>query len=127
VVASELVWVGSHSRRPPPGRIEVWGNAPTLALIRAPNFEKGGVDRLEMDLREFKAGDHFTPQPAMKSGHARRSRRRRLCPAHPQSPRRQVIFYGHDSGLYPPEALERLSDGVVLDVALMDCRTAPCN
>ena len=33
----------------------------------------------------------------------------------------KTIFYGHDSGFYPPATLDQLSDGIALDIALLDC------
>jgi phosphoribosyl 1,2-cyclic phosphate phosphodiesterase len=68
----------------------------------------------------MKAGDHFTTAAgdevwAMRADHVRGATVLRI--------RRngKVLFYGHDSGLYPAEALDQLSDGIVLDVALLDC------
>lgn len=33
----------------------------------------------------------------------------------------KAFFYGHDSGVYPAATLDALSDGIELDLALLDC------
>src|SRR5690606_14010988 len=103
----------------PPARIEVRGNRQTLAGIRDHFGGDAGVPKA-LDLRPMEAGDHFTTDAgdqvwAMPAAHVEGATVLRI--------RRggKTVFYGHDSGLYPAATLETLSDGIELDIALLDC------
>ena len=120
-VASELEWSAApFSLTPPPkGSIELCGNVDVLAGIHRA-FGKYNPERLPYVYREFKAGDHFTTIAgdevwAMPADHCPGASVLRI------RRRGKTIFYGHDSGLYPQATLDQLSDGIPLDIALLDC------
>lgn len=123
---AEFEWtIRPFTQTPAAEPIQVFGNAASLDLIRS--FVPHG-DRVlrQIDLREIRAGSHFTTATgdevwAMPADHCEgamvfRVRRGRDG---------RVLFQGHDSGLYPAATLDGLSDGVVLDVALLDCTNGP--
>jgi phosphoribosyl 1,2-cyclic phosphate phosphodiesterase len=119
LVASELEWAVKPFTQTPPEPIHTYGNSEVIAEINRA-FGKLADTRKNLVLHEIKAGDHFTTPTgeevwAMRADHVQGATVLRI--------RRngKVIFYGHDSGLYPDEALEQLSDGIALDVALLDC------
>jgi phosphoribosyl 1,2-cyclic phosphate phosphodiesterase len=120
-VPSELEWAHHPFSLTPPakGSIELWGNSQVLSAIRR-EFNEDQLLRMPYVLRQFAAGDHFTTAAgeevwAMPADHVAGACTLRI--------RRngQTIFYGHDSGTYPAATLDRLSDGIALDVALLDC------
>ena len=122
------LYVGDLKRARPPysltrpdAPITVWGPQPVLNQIRAAYRDP---DALNLDLHLITpltpfttaAGDTILPLPALHCDAAvlfRISRDGRH------------IFYGHDSGTYPAETIDALSDGVELDVALLDCTNGP--
>jgi len=119
-IASELEWAAHPFTLTPPqaNSIELCGNAQVLADI-ARTFA-GTKYQLPFVFREFKAGDQLTTVAgeevwAMPAQHVEGACLLRI--------RRngKTILYGHDSGAYPAETLERLSDGMKLDIALIDC------
>jgi phosphoribosyl 1,2-cyclic phosphate phosphodiesterase len=119
MVASELELASTPVTQTPPPPIELWGNSQVMAEI-ARQF-KDHPERLEaFVLREFKPGDSFTTAAgdevnALLADHVAGASVLRI--------RRngKTIFYGHDSGFYPQGTLDALSDGVKLDIALLDC------
>src|SRR4051812_42849236 len=119
VAAQELEWAVKPFTQTPPPPIQTYGNAETIAEVHRV-FDKLAPARSNLVLNTFKAGDHFTTPAgeevwAMRADHVQGATVLRI--------RRngKTIFYGHDSGLYPPETLDQLSDGISLDVALLDC------
>jgi phosphoribosyl 1,2-cyclic phosphate phosphodiesterase len=120
-VPSELEW-SAHPFTLTPianGSIELCGNSDVINGMRE-RFAKYNPERLPYVYREFKAGDHFTTRAgeevwAMPADHCAGATVLRI--------RRngKTIFYGHDSGIYPPATLDQLSDGIPLDIALLDC------
>jgi phosphoribosyl 1,2-cyclic phosphate phosphodiesterase len=120
LAARELEWaIKPFTQTPPPGRLEVCGNSAALGFVRDAFRE---VPRMAeaFELRETKAGDHFTTtagdevwvMPADHCDGATVLRIRRGG---------RTTFYGHDSGKYPVPTMERLCDGIPLDIALFDC------
>jgi len=125
LAASELEWAAKPFTQTPPEPIEIWGNRQVIAEIQRVSSALA-PGRSNYRLNTFAAGDHFKTTAgeevwAMRADHVEGATILRI--------RRQgkTILYGHDSGLYPPEALERLSDGVPLDVALFDCTNGSLN
>ncbi len=119
-VPSELEWAASpFTLTPPAGEsIELCGNAQVLGEIHRTFVQNR--HQLPFKYRQFKAGDHFPTIAgeevwAMPAQHVEGACLLRI--------RRngKTIFYGHDSGAYPSETLDRLSDGIPLDIALLDC------
>lgn len=120
-VPSELEWAHDPFTHTPPakGSIELCGNSLVLGAIQK-NFNAEQLTRMPYTFREFKAGDHFTTVAgeevwAMPADH--------VVGASVLRVRRggKTIFYGHDSGIYPAATLDQLSDGIALDIALLDC------
>jgi phosphoribosyl 1,2-cyclic phosphate phosphodiesterase len=118
-VPSELEWTMHPFTLTPLTRpIEVCGNSEVIGAIRS-TFAKD-LHKLPFVYHQFEAGDHFTTEAgeeiwAMPADHCAGACLIRI--------RRngKAIFYGHDSGAYPPQTLEQLSDGIELDIALLDC------
>jgi phosphoribosyl 1,2-cyclic phosphate phosphodiesterase len=119
LVGSELEWIGRPFTNTPPEKVELYANAPAIAEIeRALKSHADSLNRLK--LTTVAAGDHLTTDageeiwflPAAHVEHATLLRIRRNG---------KTIFYGHDSGFYPPGTLDMLSDGIPLDIALLDC------
>jgi phosphoribosyl 1,2-cyclic phosphate phosphodiesterase len=121
-VASELEWLlEGFTKTPPPAPLEVIGNVEVIQEIRRASTALHFPRLLDvLALREVKAGDQLTTaagdalwiMPADHCEHATVFRLRRGS---------KTIFYGHDSGIYPPQTMERLCDGIPLDLALLDC------
>jgi phosphoribosyl 1,2-cyclic phosphate phosphodiesterase len=117
---TELEWAAEPFTLTPPstGSIELCGNAKVMADIQRTFADNKHA--LPFKYREFKAGDHFTTvageeiwaMPAQHVAGACLLRIRRNG---------KTILYGHDSGAYPAPTIERLSDGIKLDIALFDC------
>jgi len=121
LVASELEWVVDPFTRTPPGRVEMIGNEAVIAEInRASDALPARRLREALALRTVEAGDQVTTasgdelwfMPADHCEHATVFRLRRGG---------KTLFYGHDSGIYPSATMDRLCDGIPLDVALLDC------
>jgi len=106
--------------RPPythsaPPKLDIYANAQVIEMLAPRPWEPS------VSLHTFKAGDRFTTAAgdevlAMPADHVEGA-----CVLRIRRPDGKVLFYGHDSGLYPQATLEALSDGVTLDVALLDC------
>jgi phosphoribosyl 1,2-cyclic phosphate phosphodiesterase len=119
LVPSELEWSGGvFTNTPPEVPIAVYGNGRVLDLIAAafPTPEKQNLD-LREPLRPLEpvttdTGDTILPLPA---DHAPDALLLRITRADGTT-----LFWGHDSGLYPPATLEALSDGTVLSLAVFD-------
>ena len=118
VTPPELEWAAKPFTNTPPQRpIAVYGNAPTLEMIR---HKFADPARVNLDLHQLNAleevttaeGDRILPLPA---DHVAGAFVLRLTRGG------KTIFYGHDSGLYPAPTLDALSSGPPLDVALFDC------
>ncbi|TVQ28762.1 MAG: MBL fold metallo-hydrolase [Spirochaetaceae bacterium] len=118
IIPTELGWMRRPFTNTPPAEpVAIYGNSKVLQLIRAAAQAEGDTGARLHELRPFVAattstGDTILPLPA---DHAEGALVLRI------SRRGKTLFYGHDSGLYPEPTLDALSDGVVLDVALMDC------
>jgi phosphoribosyl 1,2-cyclic phosphate phosphodiesterase len=117
--AQELEWAVKPFTQTPPPPIQTFGNSEVIAEIRRV-FGKLAPARLNLELNTVKAGDRITTAVgdevwAMRADHVQGATVLRI------RRNEKVLFYGHDSGLYPAEAMEQLSDGVQLDVALLDC------
>ncbi len=121
----EMQWMQSPFTNTPPAEVDVYGNAAVIAeLKRIAEMHGAPANRR---LHEFAAGMRFTTATgdevlALPADHAPGScvlRIRRAVDG-------RTLFYGHDSGLYPAETLDGLSDGVTLDVALFDCTSGGC-
>jgi len=120
-VPSELEWSAHPFTLTPPPKesIELCGNSDVIGGIQR-TFGPYHPERLPYVYREFGAGDHFTTRAgeevwAMAADH---------CPGATVLRIRRngkTIFYGHDSGFYPAATLDQLSDGIALDIALLDC------
>jgi phosphoribosyl 1,2-cyclic phosphate phosphodiesterase len=116
---AELEWASRPFTLTPPAPIELWGNSAVMAGI-AHAFRDSQNRLAAFVLREFKPGDHFTTAAgdevdALPADHVAGASVLRI--------RRggKTIFYGHDSGFYPPPTIEALSDNTPLDIALFDC------
>jgi phosphoribosyl 1,2-cyclic phosphate phosphodiesterase len=116
----ELHWVcPPYSQTPPAQPIAIYANAPIISTLREnPVLPQGDNEYFALHQMEpFQSvttdeGDEVLPLPAdhVEGAFVLRIKREG-----------KTIFYGHDSGLYPPETLEALSDGTPLDIALLDC------
>src|SRR5262245_32703999 len=121
LAASELEWVIDPFTKTPPQSLEVIGNEAVIAEIeRAARALPAPRLREALNLRGATAGDEITTatggqvwfMPADHCVHATVFRLRRAG---------KTLFYGHDSGLYPAATIDRLCDGIPLDIALLDC------
>ncbi len=119
VAASELQWMVKPFSMTPPPKIEICGNSQVLELLRHAWVDV--PERAEsMVLRRVEAGDRFITGNgeevwALAADHAQGAIVLRI--------RRngKTLFYGHDSGCYPPATLDALSDEIVLDAVILDC------
>ncbi|MBC8104641.1 MAG: hypothetical protein H7Z41_18870 [Cytophagales bacterium] len=118
IVPTELEWAAPPYTLTPPPPIAVFGNAEVGGMIARefPDLAAQNLD-LRPPLVPLKTvttptGDTILPLPA---DHAAGSLLLRITRAG------KTLFYGHDSGLYPPATLEALGDGPPLDIALFDC------
>jgi phosphoribosyl 1,2-cyclic phosphate phosphodiesterase len=116
----ELSWVcPPYSQTPPSQPIAIYANAPIIAALREHSILPERNDAF-FTLHQMEAlqnvvtneGDEILPLPADHIEGAFVLRIKRDG---------KTIFYGHDSGLFPDETLEALSDGTPLDIALFDC------
>lgn len=116
----EMQWVcPSFSQTPPSQPIAIYANAPIIAALREnPILPSRNDEFFTLHLMEAlqkvvtNEGDEILPLPADHVEGAFVLRIKRGD---------KTIFYGHDSGLYPEETLNALSDGTPLDIALLDC------
>lgn len=125
VVASELEWTARPYTLTPPAAIEVRGNRQVLEQVRG-QFGGEGGDTKNLDLRPMEAGDHFVTDHgdevwAMPADHVTGATVLRIRRGGGTGGGGKTVFYGHDSGLYPAATLDTLGDGIVLDIALLDC------
>ncbi|HEY1686689.1 MAG TPA: MBL fold metallo-hydrolase [Tepidisphaeraceae bacterium] len=118
-VPTELEWAKHPFTLTPGGPIELWGNSAVMDQIER-TFTPEQREKLPYVYRTMKAGDHFTTAAgdevwAMPAFHVAGACVLRI--------RRQgkTIFYGHDTGTLPAETVDRLSDGIALDLVLLDC------
>lgn len=118
IVPGELGWAKApFTATPPEQPIAVFGNQEVLAMLRA---AFGDLEKQNLALHLLTAGESVTtpagdtvlPLPA---DHVQGALVLRI------TREGKSVFYGHDSGLYPEATLEGLSDGVPLDIALLDC------
>ncbi|MCE9616403.1 MAG: hypothetical protein K8T26_19190 [Lentisphaerae bacterium] len=124
IIPQELWWVERPFTQTPPARpITLCGNAQVLKMVEEqlgdmPAEVRPYVLRLLEPLRPMvtPSGDEILPLPAEHIEGALVLRIRRSA-----ARGGATIFYGHDSGLYPPETLDALAAGPPLDVALFDC------
>jgi phosphoribosyl 1,2-cyclic phosphate phosphodiesterase len=117
IAPDELTWALKPFTNTPPGAIDVYANAEALQILRGHFSDpaKAGLQLHQLNALEevtTAQGDRLLPLPADHVAGAFVLRIRRGD---------KTIFYGHDSGLYPTETLDALSDGVPLDIALFDC------
>lgn len=122
LVPSELEWaIKPFTQTPSSAPIELFANAESVALIQE-GLKHRPQALAQFVIRTIRAGDRFATAAgddvwALPADHCAgamlfRVRRRRDG---------RVYFHGHDSGLYPAATLGTLSDGVKIDVAIMDC------
>lgn len=116
VVPCELQWIKPPFTNTPPAGVDVYGNAQVIAALSAKHLASE-----TLRLHTFQAGDRFTTAAgdevlALPADHVEGA-----CVLRIRRPDGKVLFYGHDSGLYPAATLDGLSDGVTLDAALFDC------
>lgn len=120
IAGTEMHWMETPFSNTPPPEVDVYGNAQVLAELRRSQAAQGNKAHYRM--HEFAAGQSFTTATgdevlAMPADHVAGACVLRIR----RKPDGKTLFYGHDSGLYPPETLDALSDGVTLDIALFDC------
>ncbi len=126
IIACELRWLAPpFSQTPPAKPIQVYGNAQVMALLHQELAEAPQTARyLELhQLEPFQAvttrdGDEILPLPA---DHVVGALLLRITRGG------KTLFYGHDSGLYPPATLDALGDGPPLDILLLDCTSGGQN
>ena len=119
IVPHELEWSAPpYTNTPPTEPIAVFGNATVMEMLTQtfPHIKADHL-RLQPALIPFTpvttpTNDTILPLPA---DHAPGSLVIRITRGD------KHLFYGHDSGLYPPETLAALGDGAPLDIALFDC------
>lgn len=120
IVPTELQWAsGPFTNTPPAQPIAVFGNAEVCRMV---NDFCAGEDDMNLAVRPPLAplvpaatptGDTILPLPA---DHVEGALVLRISRADGS-----VLFWGHDSGLYPEATLSALSDGVALSIAVFDC------
>jgi phosphoribosyl 1,2-cyclic phosphate phosphodiesterase len=118
-VPTELEWAKKPFTLTPAGGIELWGNSFVMEGIKRA-FTAEQLNQLPYILREMKAGDYFTTAAgdevwAMPADHCAGACVLRI------RRKGKTIFYGHDTGALRPETLKTLSDGIPLDLVLLDC------
>jgi phosphoribosyl 1,2-cyclic phosphate phosphodiesterase len=123
LVPSELLWaIVPYTQTPPPGPIAVYGNAAVVEKLTQNIKPDLAANNLRVEVLEpfvpvtTPGGDTVLPLPA-----DHKSAPGALVLRITRAADGKVLFYGHDSGLYPDETLAALSDGVKIDVALFDC------
>ncbi len=118
IVATEIQWASKPFTATPPAEpIAVYGNDEVMAMLQAAFPDPA---KRNLDLRPLAplvpvttpAGDEVLPLPA---DHAPGALLLRITRGG------KTVFYGHDSGLYPPATLDALAQGPTLDLALLDC------
>ena len=119
VAPAELGWIVAPYSQTPPAPIHVYGNAQVLAMMRAAFAKPLPLELHQLEALQTAAtpdGDMITALPA---DHVEGAFVLRIT----RSAQRggATIFYGHDSGLYPPATLDALQNGPTLDIALFDC------
>ena len=118
IAPDELQWAAKpFTNTPPETPIAVYANKEALQILqnKFPEPQKRNLAFHQLNvLQEITTaqGDTILPLPADHVEGAFVLRLQRGG---------KTIFYGHDSGLYPLETLDALSDGVQLDIALFDC------
>lgn len=118
IAPDELTWASKpFTNTPPLNPIEIFANKEALAILRDkfPDPARQNLEYQQLSALEevtTAQGDKILPMPADHVAGAFVLRIQRGG---------KTIFYGHDSGLYPPETLNALSDGTLLDIALFDC------
>ena len=119
-VPTELEWAARpFTQTPPATPVELWGNSQIIDDIKR-LAQHMPADRFNYKVREIaaggiyrtSAGDEIWALPADHVVGASVLRIRR---------KGKVLFYGHDSGLYPQATMDALCDGIPLDIALLDC------
>ncbi len=116
VVPGELQWMWKPFTQTPFSQpLAIYGNAQVLGMLHPMLGSRDDVELFK--LKPFRAattptGDTILPLPAQ---HVEGALVLRISRGD------KHLFYGHDSGFYPPETLEALSDGTPLDIALFDC------
>lgn len=127
LVPTELQWMDRPFTVTPADQpIAIHGNAEVIRLIRRAADE--GRFQNRFTLQEFAPGDRFVTAAgdevaALRADHVPGScvlRIRRKGDG-------KVLFYGHDSGLFPAATLDALGEGPPLDVALFDCTSGGCH
>lgn len=124
IMPQELRWlVPPFTQTPPAQPIAVYGNEHVLSLLRD---ELAISTQLEnhLELHQLEPlhvvtapdGDEILPLP---TDHVEGALLLRITRSRERG--RKTVFYGHDSGLYPPATLDALGDGPLLDIALLDC------
>ena len=108
----ELQWIKPpFSQTPPAQPIALYANSPIISALSENEFFK--LHQMEPFQKiTTRQGDEILPLPADHVEGALVLRITRES---------KTIFYGHDSGVFPDETLNALSDGTSLDIALLDC------
>lgn len=118
IIPLEMQWAAPpFTLTPPSETIVVFGNETILGMLKDtfPNPAKQKFDFRLLNALETvttPTGDVILPLPADHAPGAFVFRITR----HGKN-----LFYGHDSGIYPEATLDALSDGIALDIVLMDC------
>ncbi len=124
ILPQELRWIAPPFTRTPPAQpIAVYGNQQVLALLRD-EFALSTQAAQYADLHLLEPlqrvttpdGDEILPLPADHVEGALL-----LCITRSAARGGKTLFYGHDSGFYPPATLDALGAGRPLDIALLDC------
>lgn len=122
VVPGELAWMmPPFSQTPPAAPVSIYANEVVCALLRR---AAGGELPAGIELHEIHPfttvhideSTLLTPLPADHTDKALVFRIERAG---------IVLFYGHDSGIYPEDTIEALQQGPALDIALFDCNNGP--
>jgi len=114
---SELGWCIQPYSATPPEKIDVYAPAPVIEILQRECSEKV-LSVLDLHLLTpnesviTTQGDRILPLPA---DHVKGAVTLLITRGN------KTVFYGHDSGLYPDETLDRLEKNGAIDLVLMDC------
>jgi len=118
IIPLEMQWAAPPFTQTPPAEpIAVYGNEQVMELLRTafPEPAKKNLDfHLIKPLEPITTVTEDTILP-MPADHVQGALVLRI------TRQGKTVFYGHDSGFYPEATLDALSDGTLLDIALMDC------
>jgi phosphoribosyl 1,2-cyclic phosphate phosphodiesterase len=117
LTAQELKRTVNVAKGQPDHPIALYGNEQVLAKIRGAWSD---VKQFRLELRPLRPFEPISPDAnttvlPLPATHCEGALLLRITRGG------KTILQGHDSGLYKPETLDALGDGVPLDVALLDC------